>query len=70
MPKPLFAIALVKTQELPWLQLHDPKCKLYEYVHGLGAGVPYCLLLDREGRVITISARGEVLKQKLEELFR
>ena len=57
----------IQSRQLPWIQLHDPKNELFRKVYG--RGVPYCLLLDREGKVILQSARGEILKKKLEEIF-
>ena len=60
--------ALVKSKELPWIQLYEPKDELFAKLHG--SGVPYCILLDRAGKVMTTYARGEILQRKLEELFR
>ena len=45
----------------------DQKAKLFNQLHG--KGMPYCLLLDREDKVILQDARGEALKRKLEEVF-
>ena len=61
-------VEFIQSRQLPWIQLHDPKRELYNQLHGRG-GVPYCLLLDREGKVILQEARGETLTQKLAELF-
>jgi|GEM_PF-2247257 len=61
-------VEFVQSRQLPWIQLHDPKWELYTQLHG-GRGIPYCLLLDREGKVILQDARGEALTQKLAELF-
>jgi len=60
-------VKFVQSRQLPWAQLHDPKRELFNQVHGMG--VPYCLLLDRNGRVILQDARGERLERKLKELF-
>jgi peroxiredoxin len=57
----------VESRQLPWIQLHDPKRELHTQLHGLG--VPYHLLLDRDGKVVMQNARGEGLKQKLDEMF-
>jgi peroxiredoxin len=61
------AVEIIETQQLPWIQLHDPYWKLHKQLNGYG--VPYCLLLDREGKVVLQNARGERLKKKLEELL-
>ena len=60
-------VEFIQSRQLPWIQLHDPKAELFEQLHGFG--VPYCLLLDREGKVILQDARGEALKRKLAEVF-
>ena len=60
-------VELVESRQLPWIQLHDPAMKLFRQFHG--QGVPHCLLIDREGRVIMLNARGEALTRKLAELF-
>ena len=60
-------VEFVQERQLPWIQLHDSKSELFNRLHGVS--VPYCLLLDREGRVILQEARGELLKRKLEEMF-
>jgi len=61
------AVEVIKTRQLPWIQLHDPTGKLHQQFYGFG--VPHCLLLDREGKLILLDARGEMLKQKLAEMF-
>jgi len=61
------AVEIIESRGLPWLQLHDLQGELHQKFHG--QGVPHCLLLDREGRVILIHARGESLARKLAELF-
>jgi thiol-disulfide isomerase/thioredoxin len=62
-------VEFVRSRQLPWIQLHDPKSELLHQLHG--RGVSYCLLLDREGKVILhdAEARGEALTRKLAELF-
>ncbi|MDR0327377.1 MAG: TlpA family protein disulfide reductase [Planctomycetaceae bacterium] len=60
-------VEFLKAQQLPWIQLHDPEGELHDQLHGFG--VPYCLLLDREGRLVLQPARGEILQQKLAEMF-
>ena len=57
----------VRSEQLPWIQLHDPKAELHKKY--FGNSVPYCLLLDRNGKVILRNARGELLKKKLNEFF-
>ena len=61
------AAEIIGSRELPWIQLHDPQDELYRQFHG--HGVPHCILLDRDGRVILLDARGEALTRKLAELF-
>jgi len=63
----VFLCEFVQSRQLPWLQLHDPKAELFQQLHSMG--VPYCLLLDREGKVILHYARGEALKRTLEEVL-
>jgi thiol-disulfide isomerase/thioredoxin len=60
-------VEFVKSRQLPWIQLHDPKGELHQKLHG--QGVPYCLLLDQEGKVVLQYARGDFLKRKLDEMF-
>ena len=60
-------VEFVQSRQLPWIQLYDPKRELFNKLHGFG--VPYCLLLDREGKVILQVARGEALTRKLAEVF-
>ena len=60
-------VEFIQSRQLPWIQLHDPKDELFNQLHGFG--VPYCLLLDREGKVILHDAREEALTRKLTELF-
>ena len=60
-------VEFVQSRQLPWVQLHDPRRELFQQLYG--RGVPYCLLLDREGKVILQDARGERLTRKLEEVF-
>jgi hypothetical protein len=33
------------------------------------SGIPYTVLIDREGKIIAKNLRGEELERKLEELF-
>ena len=60
-------LVFIESKELPWVQLHDPQRELFQRFNG--ESIPLCFLLDREGRLILTKARGEVLQQKLAELF-
>jgi len=60
-------VEFVRSRQLPWIQLHDAKRELHNKLYG--KGVPHCLLLDRDGRVILQEALGERLQQKLAEVF-
>ncbi|MCL2005720.1 MAG: TlpA family protein disulfide reductase [Planctomycetaceae bacterium] len=60
-------VALIASEQLPWIQLHDPSSEFFRKLYG--TAIPYCLLLDREGKVVLLPARGERLKRKLEEMF-
>ena len=61
----------VTEEGMSWLQLNDSAgfkgeaCKTYNIT-----GVPYCLLLDKEGRIIKTEMRGAFLDAALEEIFK
>jgi peroxiredoxin len=53
-----------------WMHVSDLKYKDSEVVKTFGiTGIPYNLLIDREGKVIEANLRGVMLQKKLEELF-
>ncbi len=60
----------IRDDELPWTQVSDLKywksdaAKLY----GVSA-IPFTILIDREGKIIGKKLRGEMLTQKLLEIF-
>lgn len=64
----------VKGEELPWVNLmsDDPKQRGWEnpmaVYYGIN-GIPTAILVDREGRVISMDARGEELNRLLEALL-
>lgn len=63
-------VAAIKKDGLVWNHVSDLKgwasdaCRLY----GIEA-IPFTVLLDKEGKIIAKSLRGEALESKLEELF-
>jgi len=61
------AVEIIESRGLPWIHLHDSLGELHRKFHG--QGVPHCILLDGEGKVILQYARGEALTRKLAELF-
>ena len=68
-------VKAVENDNLPWknqvsslVGWECPVAKLYGMAYGM-TGVPYSMLLDKEGRVIGYNLRGEELKAKLVELF-
>lgn len=60
----------MKEEGMDWIQLNDragfvgPACKTYNIL-----GVPFCLVLDKEGRIFKTDMRGAELDAVLEELF-
>ncbi len=65
---------IVNDQKLPWIQLfsNDPEALGMENPNAVYYGInsiPQCILLDREGNVITLNARGKILDEQLEKLF-
>jgi len=67
--------AAVEKDNLPWknqvsslVGWECPVAKLFGLGYGM-TGVPYSLLLDKEGKVCGYNLRGEELKAKLEEIF-
>lgn len=61
----------MKEEGMDWIQLNDrlgfkgTACKTYNI-----GGVPYCLLLDKEGRIMKTEMRGAYLDAALEEIFK
>lgn len=45
----------------------DSKKIMADYVF---SGIPYMVLLDKEGKVLALNVRGEALKEKLKEIFK
>lgn len=58
----------MKEENMPWAQAQAPKAgkdvmKLYQF-----SGIPYILVIDKEGRIVGKNLRGKALTDKLEEL--
>ena len=63
----------VKEERMPWTQVCGANGKSYkkECMNLFGVrGVPSCVLIDKEGRVISTNARGGWLNEKLATLFK
>ena len=63
----------VKEERMPWTQVCGANGKSYkkECMNLFGVrGVPSCVLIDKEGRVISTNARGGWLNEKLAILFK
>ena len=60
----------LKEENMDWIQLNDPKesegpaQQIYNVT-----GVPYCILLDKEGRIYKTNMRGAYLDAELEKLI-
>jgi len=68
------ASAIVSDMKLPWPSLFssDPTEQGMENPNATYYGIssiPQCILVDREGKVVTLNARGEELNRQLERLF-
>ena len=55
-------------ENMPWVQVCAPQAgkevmRLYQF-----SGIPYVLILDKEGRIVGTNLRGQALMDKLEEL--
>ena len=58
----------MKDENMPWYQAQAPKAgkdvmKQYQF-----SGIPYILVLDKEGRIVGKNLRGKALTDKLEEM--
>lgn len=58
----------MKEENMPWTQVNAPKAgkdvmKLYQF-----SGIPYILVLDKEGRIVGKNLRGQELTDKLNEM--
>lgn len=58
----------MKEEKMPWMQVQAPKAgkevmKLYQF-----SGIPYILVLDKEGRIVGKNLRGKALMDKLNGL--
>ncbi len=65
-------LKFTEKEELPWTCLHDPSVgkgqkQLTEY-YGIFA-IPQAILVDRDGRVVSLHARGDELRELLETLI-
>lgn len=68
------AIAIIDDMKLPWqnlfsrdaeqLGMENPNATRY----GINS-IPQCILVDRDGKVVTLNARGDELTRELEKLF-
>ena len=59
----------MKEENMPWAQAQAPKAgkdvmKQYQF-----SGIPYILVLDKEGKIVAKNLRGKALTDKLEELL-
>ena len=59
----------MKEENMPWAQVQAPKAgkdvmKQYQF-----SGIPYILVLDKEGKIVAKNLRGKALTDKLEELL-
>ena len=59
----------LKEEAMPWLQVQAPKAgtdvmKLYQF-----SGIPYILVIDKEGRIKGKNLRGRALTEKIQELL-
>lgn len=59
----------MKEENMPWMQAQAPGAgkevmKLYQF-----SGIPYILILDKEGRIVAKNMRGKALTDKLDELL-
>jgi peroxiredoxin len=68
-------VKAVEMDNLPWknqvsslVGWECPVARMYGVVYGM-TGVPYSILLDKEGKVCGYNLRGEELKAKLKEIF-
>lgn len=65
----------IEAQELPWAQMYDEAIQtnkgwnhpMAQY-YGINA-IPAAILVDKEGKVVTLQARGEELTRQLEKLL-
>ncbi|SMD02878.1 TlpA disulfide reductase family protein [Pedobacter nyackensis] len=55
-------------EKMPWTQAHAPESKPVMSSY-LFSGIPYLVLVDKEGRIIEKNLRGESLDEKLKEIF-
>ena len=59
----------MKEENMPWAQVQAPKAgkdvmKQYQF-----SGIPYILVLDKEGKIVAKNLRGKALTDKLKELL-
>lgn len=59
----------MKEEAMPWHQAQAPGAgkdvmKLYQF-----SGIPYILILDKDGKIVAKNMRGEALTDKLDELL-
>lgn len=59
----------MKEEKMPWMQAQAPKAgkdvmKLYQF-----SGIPYILILDKDGKIVAKNLRGKALTDKLEEML-
>jgi thiol-disulfide isomerase/thioredoxin len=63
----------LETHQFPWINLADEKRKEAGQMTMSGrfaiSAVPRCILVGRDGKVISVEARGEILDAELERLF-
>ncbi|MFO1043077.1 MAG: TlpA disulfide reductase family protein [Planctomycetaceae bacterium] len=65
----------IEAQELPWAQMYDETIQANKgwnhpmaQFYGINA-IPAAILVDKEGKVVTLKARGEELTKQLEKLL-
>lgn len=59
----------MKEENMPWLQVRAPKAGKDVMEQYQFSGIPYIVVLDKEGRIVAKNLRGKALDKKLEELL-
>lgn len=63
-------ISAISTDKLDWIHVSDLKYWQSEVVGLYGfSGIPYTVLIDRQGKILAKGLRGEQLENKLTEIF-
>ena len=59
----------MKEENMPWAQVQAPKAGKDVMKQYQVSGIPYILVLDKEGKIVAKNLRGKALTDKLEELL-